>query len=464
MTPKLSTQLSAGFALIVLIAVSAISLTANLWISRQFETYIAEQQKSVSDGIAFGLGLQYDGTTGQWNTDYIHGYGMYALNEGYIVKVYDNDGSVVWDAENHDMTLCHQIMENISLRMERERPELAGDFVTYRYDLAQNGAKIGAAEISYYSPYSLSENDFQFLAALNRILVVVGGLSILGAVAAGILLAKRIAAPITKTMDITKDISDGNYGIRLQPETRTKELSELTQAVNQMASALERQEALRRRLTTDVAHELRTPLANVASHMELMQEGIWEPTPERLRRCGEEIQRIVRLVSDLDRLQQVEDEGLKLDMAPVDLWDLAWSVSHEFEGEVRARRLSCTVEGSHAVVIGDRNRLGQVVRNLLSNAIKYSPEGKAVRIVIEENETEAKLTVEDEGIGIPENELPLIFERFYRTDRSRSRKTGGAGIGLTIAKTIVQAHGGTITAQSGETAGSRFLVTLPKNH
>lgn len=458
---KLSTQLSAGIALIVLLSVGAISLTANVWISRQFEAYVAAQQKSVSDNIASGLGLQYDGATGDWNTDYIHGYGMYALNEGYIIKVFDNDGNVVWDAENHDMTLCHQVMETISLRMAEKRPELAGNFISHCYDLEQNGVKIGTAEISYYGPYSLDENDFQFLAALNRILVIVGGLSILGAVLAGILLAKRVTLPISKTMDITKDISQGNYSIRLEAQPKTKELDALTQAVNQMASALQRQEMLRRQLTTDVAHELRTPLANVASHLELMREGVWEPTQERLGRCYEEIGRITQLVADLDRLRQVEEEDLKLAREPVELKDLAQSVCAQFAAEEKARGLACVVDGEEATVPADRNRLRQVVSNLVSNAIKYSPDGGMIRVTVSAGETQAQLIVEDQGIGIPEEELPLIFERFYRTDRSRSRKTGGAGIGLTIAKTIVQAHGGSIAAQSTAGEGSRFIVTLP---
>lgn len=456
MKRKLGTQLSAGFALIVLVAISAISLIANLCISYQFEQYIAAQQESISDDIAAGLGHQYDAQTGTWNTDYIHGYGMYALNEGYIIKLCGLDGAVIWDAENHDMTLCHQVMENISLRMEQQRPELKGEFVSHYYDLEQNGVKIGTAEISYYSPYSFSENDFQFLTALNWILVIVGLISLLGAVAAGTVLARRITAPISKTMDITKDISEGNYGIRLETQTKTKELSELTQAVNQMASALEQQETLRRRLTTDVAHELRTPLANVASHLELMQEGVWEPTPERLQRCYEEIGRITKLVSDLEQLRQAESENLN--MEPVDLKELAQSVCAEFEGGANP----CSVEGESAVALGDRDRLHQVVRNLVSNAIKYSPEGGKIRILVSQDEKSVSLAVEDQGIGIPQEELSLIFERFYRTDRSRSRKTGGAGIGLTIAKSIVEAHGGSITAQSKAEQGSRFVVTLPK--
>lgn len=150
---KLRTQLSAGFALIVLVTVFLVSLVSNLCVSRQFEQYIAQQQKSTSDDLAAGVTLQYDPESDTWNLDDIHGYGMYALNDGYDLKIYDAKGGIVWDAENHDMTLCHQIMEDISLRMAEKKPELEGDFVTFQYELTQSRTVIGRAEISYYSPY-----------------------------------------------------------------------------------------------------------------------------------------------------------------------------------------------------------------------------------------------------------------------------------------------------------------------
>ena len=459
---KLRTQLSAGFAMIVLVEVFLVSLVSNLCISRQFEQYIAQQQKTTSDDLAAGLALQYDPEKDLWNLDYIHGFGMYALNDGYILKLYDAQDNVVWDAENHDMTLCHQIMEDISLRMEEKRPELEGDFVTHQYPLTQNGTIIGRAEISYYSPYYFNENAFRFLDSLNTILLAVGVISLLGAVFAGAVLAKRIAAPIVKTTQITKEISEGNYGIRFVSQSRTRELNELTQAVNQMAEALEKQENMRKRLVTDVAHELRTPLANVSAQLETVLEGVWEATTERLQACYDEIGRMSQMVSDLERLQQVENENLKLERAQVDLYALAQTVAASFDAELAAKGLHCTVTGTAAVVPSDKRRLCQVVTNLLSNALKYTGEGGHIRIRVEDASDRGILIVEDDGIGIPEADLALVFERFYRTDCSRSRKTGGVGIGLTIVKAIVKAHGGEVSAESREGQGSRFTVVLPK--
>lgn len=462
MRHRLRTQLSAGFALIALTVISLISLTSNLLINRQFEKYMEAQQRSFSEKLADGLSLQYDRMSGMWNLEYIHGVGMYALTDGYILKLYDKNGESVWDAENHDMTYCHQIMDDISSRMESIRPNLDGKFITRRYELLQNGTEIGYADIVCYGPYSFTEDAFHFLDSLNRILLTIAVLSVAGAVLAGAVLARHIARPIVKTIQITRQISEGNYAMRFESQVRTSELKELTQAVNHMAEALEAQENMRKRLTTDVAHELRTPLSNVASHLEAMIEGVWAPTGERLKSCYDEILRISRLVSDLERLRQTENENLKLQKTPVELFSLSQTVCSGFEAELSAKRLNCAVNGARTVVPADRERLYQVLSNLLSNAVKYSPEGGHIRITVSDEPTKGIVSVADDGIGIPEEDLPFVFERFYRTDKSRNRRTGGSGIGLTIARAIVQAHGGTISAESPAGNGSRFTVVLPK--
>lgn len=459
---RLRTIIAARFALIVLAVVLLVSIVSNILINRQFEKYMEEQQNTQAEELAQNLTYQYNSASGGWNIDYIHGLGMYALNEGYIIKLYDADDNVLWDARHHDMTLCHQMMDTISLRMQESRPGLNGNFVTHRFDLEKNDTVIGFLDVSYYSPYYLNENDFQFIAALNKILIGVGSLSLAGAVIMGLILADSLTKPIEKTVAVTRQISQGDYNVRFKGIVRAKELLGLAQAVNQMAESLEKQEIMRKRLTSDVAHELRTPIANASSYLEAIIEGVWEPTPERLQNCYNELDRISRLVSDLERLQQVENENLKLEKTEVDLFRLAEAVIKSFETQITEKNLCCAVDGIHVTAAVDRSRMQQVMTNLVSNAVKYSNENGRVRIVIGETEDTAVISVEDDGIGIGQEDIKMIFERFYRTDKSRNRKTGGAGIGLTIVKTIVQAHGGTIRAESEEGSGSRFIVCLPK--
>lgn len=460
MLRSLRAQLSLSILLILLVMVTLISAASNWFINREFEEYMIRQENERSVSIVNDLGNQYNDLTGGWNQDFLHTIGMYSLYDGYILKIYGARGTLLWDAENHDMSLCGQIMGEISDRMKDAKK--SGAFVTRTYPISRNGKQAGSVSITYYGPYFFTENDYRFIKTLNGILLAVGLLSAAFAVVAGTLLARRIARPISKTAYIATQISEGNYGIRFESTPNTRELEEMVTAINHLAQALSEQESLRKRLTSDVAHELRTPLSAVSSHLEAMIEGIWEATPERLQSCQEEIKRLGSLVADLQRLANIEDGNLKLSKTRVDLHEIAQTAVRNLESEGMKKQISLSVSGSPAYADADRERIIQVAMNLLSNALRYTPQNGKIEVETLETEAESILRVKDNGIGIPEQELPYIFERFYRTDKSRNRKTGGTGIGLTIAKSIVESHGGKITVESTVGEGSSFTVLLPR--
>jgi signal transduction histidine kinase len=353
-------------------------------------------------------------------------------------------------------------MDDISHRMMMEFPEVNGEFTTRTFPVVQDAKEIGTVTIGYFGPFFFSEDDFLFLDALNKILAAVGALSLLIAVVAGIFLARHLSKPILETVKAAQDIADGKYETRLQEETGTKEVDQLVESINYLAQCLEKQEALRRQLTADVAHELRTPLTTVQTHVEAILEGVWEPTRERLESCYDEMNRLGSLVSDLERLASVESGNLKLNKSQISLRELADKILRDFEKEWKDKCLDVRAEGDCALVHADRDRISQVLINLVSNAVKYTPDGGKIRVLLSDRPDSVVLHVQDTGIGIPEEELPYIFERFYRADKSRNRNTGGSGIGLAIVKSIVSAHGGTIDAESNLGEGSNFIVTLPK--
>ena len=459
---SLRRQLTLSIALIVLTTVGLAAVLANLLIGRQFERYVTQQQAQRIQDIAGSLEAQYNPKAG-WNQALVHAAGMYALYDGYIIHVSDAAGLEVWDAEHHDMALCGSIMNEIAQRMSHWRSAANGHRVSETLPLTYNGSEVGEVVVSYYGPFFFTENDFEFLNTLNFALIITAGISLLFAAGVGAFLAMRIARPVVKTADIAGKIAAGDYTIRYEVPTGSRELQGLVRSVNALASALDSQEALRKRLTGDVAHELRTPLATVGAHLEAMIDGVWEPTPERLADCQEEVLRLTGLVADLEALADAESGDMKLEITPVDLKELAADVGRRFELEFSRKKQTFTVEGG-AEAMGDRARLHQVLTNLISNASKYTPEGGRIRVVVRRENGLAVLAVEDDGIGIPKDSLPLAFERFYRVDASRNRKTGGAGIGLSIVKSIVRAHGGTVEAFSEEGKGSRFTVKLPAEH
>jgi signal transduction histidine kinase len=210
---------------------------------------------------------------------------------------------------------------------------------------------------------------------------------------------------------------------------------------------IEKQEEIRKRLTADVAHELRTPLTAVSANLEAIAEGALEPTPQRIKKCYDEIQRLNNLVSDMEKLATAEYDVLHLNKNPIDLLALAQEVFAE-------------VTGVPVMICADRERLIQVLTNLKSNAEKYS--SGIVSVTVQDKGKYAEITVADHGPGIAPEDLPHIFERFYRADKSRNRSTGGAGIGLAIVKTIVDAHGGQVRVASVVGQGSAFSVLMPK--
>ncbi|GHV46635.1 sensor histidine kinase [Synergistales bacterium] len=457
---SLKTQLSLNIAFVALLTVALISVVSNVFINRQFEAYVEKRQQQRIESILSDLNRQYDSATNTWDTEFLHAIGMRALYDGYVVKVYGLRQEMLWDAEFHDMSACAQVMEDISQKMRERFPGSVGKFTVKNYDLKRNGQITAVVSISYFSPYFYSDDDFRFLDSLNIILAGSGVFSLLLAVIAGWLLAMRMSNPIRKTAELAKQMSKGDYLVRIEEKTSVIELDELMRSVNQLAHSPSEQESLRKRLTADVAHELRTPLTNVATHIEAMIEGVWEATSERLSSCYEEIGRISKLVSDLENLASVESDNLKLDKTQVNLSELVEKTLRSFEADITIKNLTVLLDGSCPNVLIDRDRIQQVLNNLLSNAVKYTQQNGTIRITLSEADDAVLFAVEDNGVGIPHDELPFIFERFYRADKSRNRLTGGSGIGLAIVKSIVTAHGGKVEVKSRLNEGSRFQVTL----
>lgn len=458
MGKSLRSQISLYIMTIVLAVVAFVSFLANAAVNRQFEEYMINQERGQREKIVNDLENLYNGMTRSWDLEYIHAIGMYSLYDGYVLTIYDSAGKVIWDAASHDMALCKQIMSDITERMSQRNKN---GFTTYSYNLMQGDRKVGTASIQAYGPYFLKENEFQFINDLSEVLLLIGLLSCAVSIFAGTILAHKIARPITKTAEIAQQISNGDYNIRLENETNTRELNMLLSSMNHMANSLSRQEQYRKQLTADVAHELRTPLAALRSHLEAMSEGLWEPTAERLNGCVEEVKRLSSLVVDLDGLAKLEQENFRLKKIEANLLEIVENVCGNFEKEADNKNISILVDGVSSNILVDRDRIVQVITNLLSNAIKYTPEGGKINVWIKDDIDRGVVMIEDNGIGISQKDLPYIFERFYRTDQSRNRKTGGAGIGLTIARSIVEAHKGKITVESNE-GGSKFTVVLPK--
>ncbi|MCP4518840.1 MAG: HAMP domain-containing protein, partial [Delftia sp.] len=263
--------------------------------------------------------------------------------------------------------------------------------------------------------------------------------------------------------DAARRVAAGDLAQRV-PVTSQDELGEMAVAFNTMAAQLEQQHALRRRAMADVAHELRTPLSVLQIDLESIQDGLTAPTPGAVARLLEEVALLNRLVEDLRMLSLAEAGELQMAAQQVDVRELVQATTQRVHTAAREKGVSLRAQLPEGLspIVGDRQRLAQVLFNLLSNALRHTPPGGQITVSAQQGGGgDVRVSVQDSGEGIPSAELPHVFERFYRADCARSRYTGGSGLGLSIARSLVEAHGGRIWADSIEGQGSTFTLTLP---
>jgi signal transduction histidine kinase len=285
----------------------------------------------------------------------------------------------------------------------------------------------------------------------------------LAALAWGMHKVRRVAAPVTDLLAGIDAVSSGNLSVRV-PERGKGEFARLARSFNHMTAELERTDQQRRNLTADVAHELRTPLHIIQGNLEGVLDGVYAPTAEHIEATLEETRLLARLVDDLRTLSLAESGELPLVREPVDVQDLLSDVATSFSAQAESAGidLRVTSNGSTRLTVsGDAGRLDQVLSNLVTNAIRHTPSGGSITLGASELEGRVRITVADTGEGIAPEELPFIFDRFWRGDRARTHSGGSSGLGLAIASQLVRAHGGETTVTSEVGKGTTFTIELP---
>ncbi len=317
-----------------------------------------------------------------------------------------------------------------------------------------------AMEQELFASYTASVNEALSLAAVA---------ALIAAMVASFFISRQVVNPVQRMMKLSHRIAEGDYQDRLaiSPEASFDQLDELNQlalSFNQMAEKLDKTELMRRQLIGDVSHELRTPLTAIKGYMEGLIDGVLPADPEVFQKVNLEIDRLQRLVNDLQELSRVEGGEFQLNpvlVSPVSLIEtVRGNLGQQFED--KGIELKIKVDQALPHILVDKDRILQVLTNLAGNALQYTPRGGIVTIRALQEKSEIVVSISDTGIGLAPEQLPLVFNRFYRTDKSRARASGGSGIGLTIAQALVKAHHGRIWAESrGEGKGSTFSFALP---
>ena len=313
-----------------------------------------------------------------------------------------------------------------------------------------------------YIPRSMED---QFFTSVSLSLVITGLGTIFIAIVLSWSFSRSIVRPTRKMIAITKEIADGNYSKRVDIRSRD-ELGDLAMALNKMAEGLEKIESMRKELVSNVSHELATPLTNISGYLEALHDKVIEgkePTEKTLILLREEANRLTSMVDDLRRLSKIESAGYRLTTEPLNLGEITDEIIFNFIPRIESKELniSTDIPGNLPPIRADKNALIQILSNLIDNAIAYTNNGGMIKISANQINRSVEISVNDNGIGISDKDMTHIFERFYRADKSRSRETGGTGIGLAIVKELVNQLGGRIHVKSVPDKGSTFTFTLP---
>ena len=442
MVNRLQFRLLAAFAFVILVTIGAVFFFINQATQgeiRRFGERI-DQMRAVRMEIELS---QYYLQQGNWEgiQPFVEQWGnLY----GQRIILTDANGMIVADS---DGDLLGELYNPGSTGRLLSSPRQAGTIGTL-----------------YITPESsLDFTSLQILFRAIGLYFVWGGLiAVAIALAITFFLSRRILAPVKALTSAAERLGRGDFSQRVHVKDRS-ELGELANTFNSMASDLERAEQLRQNMVADVAHELRTPLSNIKGYLEAVRDGVMKPDTDTIRSLNEEATLLSRLVNDLQELSLAEAGELKLICQPDDIAELIKQTVAGVQPQATAKGLSVSTELPDKLLPAniDSHRISQVLRNLLDNAVAHTASGDSITITVKQKDNYLEVAVTDTGEGIPAEDLPNIFERFYRVDKSRARATGGTGLGLTIAKRLVEAHGGKIEAHSEMGKGSRFSFTLP---
>jgi signal transduction histidine kinase len=323
-----------------------------------------------------------------------------------------------------------------------------------------SGSAVGRVSVGQSDGKLLSPVETRLTQQLDRMHLIAGITSAAVALVVALYLAWSLSSPLRRIRVGAERMRGGQLDTRVR-EGGDEEMRAVARALNSLAETLQQEEALRKESVADLAHELRTPVMGLLARVEAAQDGVLVNEAANLAAMHDEALRLTRLLDDLSALADAERPGLLLSPEPVDLGGLAETQAGVFADSFADKGITLTRDTEPVIVGGEPKRLEQIVVNLLSNALRYTDRGGRVSVVVRPMGGNAVLEVTDTGIGISADDLPHVFTRFWRSEKSRSRATGGAGIGLSIVKELARAHGGRVSVESVPGRGSVFRVSIP---
>ncbi len=447
---SLAARFSIAFLIVGLLGVSLIVLFASLTTQKEFRDFIFDEYSGTFVKELVEYYRSHDGWDGiQASLPFperfpFQGPGS-GMHPGNFITMADGSGNVIIGGAGHNSgrIIPQDILENGA------PIELDGEVIGYLLDTRE--------------AFRQNPNEIEFLDRISRLLFFGATGALIFSLLLGIVLSRALTRPIRELTTATQAVADGDLG-RTVPVRSKDELGQLATAFNRMSGELARAQDLRRQMTADIAHELRTPLSVILGHVDALAEGVLPANAETFDVIRDETTQLGRLVEDLRTLSRADAGELTLNLQPVQpqtLLERASAAQRPFAVE---KQIEITLEpqpNTPQITI-DAERMAQVLGNLLGNALRYTPKGGTITISTAAAGDGVEIRVTDSGPGIEAEELPHVFNRFYRGDKSRQRETGGSGLGLAIAKSIVELHDGRIWVESEPGQGATFVIWLPR--
>lgn len=437
-----------SIAVSLITIISSVVVLSAVW-NQHFQSYTRENVQRVADGTAAAIADGYEQSNGDWYGGALSAAtSASSLYDSVYLQVRTIDGTIVYDDRAND------VLGSVDVKEDGSNVASAPIMV--------DGEKVGTVLVRVPgSETLLTKFDEDFRDKSYNAMIFAAVIALIIAMVMGAIFARTIAAPVKKITNAAKALKEGDYSARTGM-TGSDEIARLGNMFDLMADSVESNRKLERRLVTDVAHELRTPLMAIQSTVEAMIDGVFKPDAERLETLNSEVQRLSRLVDALLRLSRLESRTKPIEQKKVDLTEMLSSVVQTHQAYIHDAGLNLEFEyDPHVYVFGDADLLRQATANLISNAVRYTPEGGTITIMARKGDLMGQIVVKDTGIGLTPEEAKLVFQRFWRADSGRARATGGLGIGLSVVKEIVEQHNGWVRVEGRPNEGACFTIYIP---
>lgn len=454
---SINKKLILNFSLPMILFILIFSIIVNMSFKSEFDSYVFLKNKTIINEINNDIHKAY--INDEWDMEILNNIGENLFKNGIILKVLDKDKNNIWnvskrfkadhsDDYNYVKNNIKKVNKNLKKRIVKDESPIYDD----------KNEVIGYRVLMYDKNIYYLSDDITFLNEINNTLIALSVLLILNILIVSLFVARKISNPIKKVSYVTKSMKRGEYK-NLDYTGKIEEVNDLILSINNLSESLKSQEHIRKRLITDLSHELKTPLTSMHGHLQAMIDGIWEATPIRLASIDKELMRITSLIDELKKLNKLENEPIN--KSKVNLRNIISSIVINFQAIALQKGVKISTKLDDVEIYADEDKLSQVITNIISNSIKYNKVDGNVYVSLYKNDNKVYIRVKDTGIGIKDEDIQYIFERFYRGDKSRSKSNEGLGVGLTISKMIIKEHGGEILVNTSLGEGSEFIIILP---